>query len=80
MLRITLPSTKDITVSDTNGFLDLHVAQMFCQADPVVPVVKGNGGNNVFVNNAPAGNYYIVVDGRDGSAGTTNVTVGVSGP
>jgi hypothetical protein len=51
-----------------------------CGANPVVPSIKGNGANSVFVNNAPAGTYYIAVDGRNGAVGSGNVTVAVSGP
>jgi hypothetical protein len=81
LLKITLPATKDITVSDTNSFLDLHVLQIGnCLNNPVVPAVKGNGANSVFVDNAPAGTYYIAVDGRSGAVSSSNVTVGVSGP
>lgn len=81
LLKITLPATKDIAVSDGNANLDLHVMQIAnCGANPVVPSMKGHGANSVLVNNAPAGTYYIAVDGRNGVVGSSNVTVGVSGP
>jgi hypothetical protein len=32
------------------------------------------------VNNAPAGTYHIVVDGRNGAVGVTNLTVRITGP
>jgi hypothetical protein len=80
MLRITLPSTKDLQVTDTHTGMDLHVAQMFCQADPVVPVMKGSAANNLSIDNLPAGTYFIVVDGRNQTVSNTNVTVSVTGP
>jgi hypothetical protein len=83
-LRITLNSTKDIRVTDTNSRMDLHVMGMNCNADPVVPTVHANGAGDAFVNDAPAGTYYIAVDGRGGATsgyvGTDDVTVSLTGP
>ena len=81
LLKITLPATKDITVTDANAELDLHVLQIAsCSGNAVTPSVKGNGANSVFVNNAPAGTYYIAVDGRNFAVGASNVRVAVTGP
>lgn len=76
--RLVLSTTKDITFTDTSASLDLHVVQMGCTA--AVPTVKGNGANSVFVDNAPAGTYYLVADGLNGAVGTATGTVTVSGP
>lgn len=81
VLKLTLATTKDITVTDTNGSLDLHIMQISaCGANPIVPVMKASGINSASVDNAPAGVYYIVVDGFAGAVGTTTATVSVTGP
>jgi subtilase family protein/pre-peptidase len=80
-LRMTIGSTKDLTFTDTNSSLDLHVLQFgTCSGVSMTPTVKGHGINSVFVNNAPAGTYYFVVDGFNGAVGTTTAKVVVSGP
>lgn len=78
---LVLTTTKDITVTDTNGSLDLHVIQIpSCTADPITPTVRANGTNAVFINNAAAGTYYVVVDGLNGAVGTDSLTITLSGP
>jgi hypothetical protein len=80
-LRLTLPTTRDLTISDTNGLLDLHVIrQGNCAAEPWTPLSVAHGANVIRVNNAPAGTYHIVVDGRNGAVGVTNLTVRITGP
>jgi hypothetical protein len=82
-VKIQPATTKDISVTDTNTGMDLHVMQMNCNADPVVPAMRGSGAGSVFVNNAPAGTYFIAVDGKGypiGSVGTDDVTVSLTGP
>ena len=79
--KIVLSTTKDINVTDTNANLDLHVIQISsCSADPIVPTVIANGFDSIFVDNAPAGTYYVVVDGFSGFVGTTNLTISLTGP
>ena len=79
--RLQLTTTKDITVTDNNGSLDLFVLQFpSASADPLVPTVKAAGINSASVDNAPAGVYWIVVDGFGGYVGSTSMTVSVSGP
>ena len=79
--RLKLTTTKDITVTDNNGNLDLFVLQFpDAKADPIVPTVKGYGTNSVFIDNAPPGMYWIVVDGYNGYVGSTTMTVSVTGP
>jgi len=79
--RLKLTSTKDITVTDNNGNLDLFVLQFpDVNADPLVPTVKGYGVNSVFIDNAPPGIYWIVVDGYNGYVGSATMTVSVTGP
>lgn len=79
--KLVLATTRDITVTDNNSNLDLFVVQTAnCAIDPLVPVVKGAGINSVIVDNAPAGTYYIVVDGYYGTVGSTTMNVSVTGP
>jgi len=79
--KLTLTANKKITVTDTNGALDIGVIQIpSCSADPLVPTMKAFGMNSAVVNNAPAGTYYIVVDGFGGSVGSTTLTVTVGPP
>jgi hypothetical protein len=81
VLRLALTATKDISFTDTNPDLDLHVLQFSsCSANPIVPTMKGSGTDSVFIDNAPAGVYYLVVDGANGAVGTTNATVSITGP
>jgi hypothetical protein len=81
VMRLVLTSTKDITVTDTNSLLDLHVIQFpSCAGNPIVPTIRANGANSASVNDAAAGTYYIVVDGRSGAVGSTTATVAVTGP
>ena len=79
--RLQLTTAKDITVTDNNINLDLFVLQFpSASADPLVPTVKAAGINSASVDNAPAGVYWIVVDGWNGYVGSTTMTVGVTGP
>jgi hypothetical protein len=81
LFRIILDSTRDLTVTDANPNLDLHVLRIAnCNADPLVPTVLGNGQDSVFVDNLVPGTYYIAVDGANGAVGSTKVTINVSGP
>lgn len=81
VLKLTLATTKDITFTDNNANLDLHVLQFAnCTADPLAPIVKGHGLDSVFINNAPAGTYYLVADGYNGYVGAGTATVSVTGP
>ena len=72
------PDRNRLPTAAVSRFEVLHWARLVTLT--VVPSVKGNGANSVFVNNAPAGTYYVAVDGRNGAVGTSNVTVGVGGP
>lgn len=81
--RLKLTGTKDIsaTLAGLSTDLDVFVIQTAnCAADPMVPVVRGSGDSTAFVDNAPAGTYYIVVDGYNGAVGTGTMTVSVTGP
>lgn len=79
--KLVLTATKDITVTDTNGNIDLHVLRVAnCAADPVVPTSLAHGDNSVFVDNAPAGTYYVVADGYNGAVGTTTLKITQTGP
>jgi hypothetical protein len=79
--RLTLTTTRKITVTDTNGSLDIGVLQIpSCTADPIVPTVKAFGMGSAVVNSAPAGTYYIVVDGYTGYVGSTTLTINVTAP
>jgi hypothetical protein len=81
LFRLNLSTTKDISVSDSNGNLDLHIVRFSaCSAYGTTTTVLSNGANSAAVNDAPAGTYWIIVDGRNGAVGTTNVAVGISGP
>jgi hypothetical protein len=79
--KLTLTTTRKITVTDTNGSLDIGVIQIpSCTADPIVPTVKAFGMNSAVVSSAPPGTYYIVVDGYSGLVGSTTLTVNVTAP
>jgi hypothetical protein len=81
--KLVLATTKDITATLTNPSTDLDVFVVQaanCAADPQVPVAKGGGESSVFVDNAPAGTYYIVVDGYNGAVGSASMNVSVTGP
>jgi hypothetical protein len=81
VLRLTLPTTKDITFTDTNPNLDLHVVQFSsCTGTSAAISSSRSGADSVFVDNAPAGVYYLIVDGRSGAVGATNLGVSVAGP
>lgn len=67
---------NDIVVTDTNSNIDLHIIQIpICAADPIVPSVKANGVNSASFLNAPAGTYYVVADGFNGTVGTTGINI-----
>ena len=55
-------------------------ASASCTANPIVRAIKAQGANSAFLDNAPAGTYYVILDGRDGAVGSTNVTVALTGP
>jgi hypothetical protein len=81
VLWLNLTSTKDITVSDNNANLDIHVLQFpGCAADPIVPTVVAQGTNTASKDNAPPGRYFIVLDGVNGAVGSASVTVSLTGP
>jgi hypothetical protein len=81
VFQLTLPATKDITFSDTNANLDLHIVRLSsCNGTATTTTVLANGANSAFLNNAPAGTYFLIVDGLNGAVGATNVTVSVTGP
>ncbi len=78
---LNLTTTKDLKVTDNNGNLDIHILQIpACTADPIVPTVVAQGTNSAFKDNAPAGRYYIVLDGLNGAVGSATVTVSLTGP
>jgi hypothetical protein len=78
---VSLTTTKDISIADTNPNLDVHIVQFnTCSPNGTIMTVKGNGANLASVNNAPPGRYWMIVDGRDGAVGTTNVTISITGP
>ncbi len=79
--RLDLTTVKDINISDTNPSIDLHLIRIpSCTADPIVPTVVANGISSIFVDNAPAGTYYVVADGFNGTVGTTTLTISLTGP
>jgi len=84
LIRIVLQTTRDITISDTNANLDLHLVQLTgagCDGDPVVYNALLHTGNGpVLYDNLPPGTYYLIVDGANGAVGSTSVTINVSGP
>jgi hypothetical protein len=79
--KLRLTTTKDITVTDSNANLDLHIVRFSsCSANATTTTVLANGANSAAINNAPAGTYWIILDGRNGAVGTANVTIRVTGP
>lgn len=82
VFRITLPTTRDLRFADNNAVLDVHIVRFLsCFASSAAMTVLANGSNVAAVNNAPAGLYYMILDGRDGAVSTAaNVSVIVSGP
>jgi len=81
VFQLNLATTKDISVTDTNANLDLHIVRFStCSGVAATTTVLSNGANSAAVNNAPAGTYWILVDGRNGATGTTNVAIRVTGP
>jgi serine protease AprX len=81
VFRLTLNTTRDITFSDTNPNLDLHIVRLSsCSGTSTITTVLANGANSAVLDNAPAGTYFLIVDGLNGAVGTTNVTVSVTGP
>ena len=84
LIKLTLTTMKDITLSDTNAGLDLHLVQLTgagCSADPVTYTALGHTINGpIFFDNRPAGTYYIIVDGFNGAVGSTTVTITAAGP
>lgn len=81
VFRITLPGTRDLRVTDTNSALDLHLVRLStCSGVSNTPSVQRNGANGLFRDNAPAGTYYLIVDGRNGAVGSTDVRFTVTAP
>jgi len=95
VIPLTLSTIRDITISDTNANMDLHLITIpSCTTDPISPTIiaqnTGAAGQTIVLNNLAAGQYYIVVDGRTDGAGlpltapnaigTDSVTVVVAGP
>ncbi len=81
MFRLTLPTTRDITVTDTNPSLDLHIVQFStCSSASTTTTVLANGSDAATVDDAPAGTYYLLLDGPRGFVGAANVGITVSGP
>jgi hypothetical protein len=82
VFTIALPTTRDLRITDNNAALDVHIVR-FSTCSPVstVMTVLANGANVATVNNAPAGRYFLILDGRDGAVGTAaNVAISVFGP
>jgi subtilase family protein len=71
--RLTAP--LNIGVTDTNGNLDLHLVQLTtaCSNQPVGLSIKAQGLNSLSFNSAPAGDYFLIADGFNGSVGTDTV-------
>ena len=81
VFRLTLPTTRDITVTDTNPSLDLHIVQFStCSSASTTTTVLANGSDAATVDDAPAGTYYLLLDGPRGFVGAANVGITVSGP
>ena len=81
VFRLILPTTRDITITDTNPLLDLHIVRFStCSSVSATTTVLANGSDAATVDNAPAGTYYLLLDGPRGFVGTSNVGITVSGP
>jgi hypothetical protein len=81
LIQLVVQGPRTLTVSDTNGNIDLHLLQLTgagCNGNPVTynPLLHTiNGPASVSV---PAGTFYLVGDGFNGAVGATSVTIGVS--
>lgn len=79
--RLSLTTTRDISITDTNANLDVHIVRFStCSPSGTTMTVLSNGANVASVNNAPRGTYWMIVDGRNGAVGTTSVRIRVTGP
>lgn len=79
--RLTTTAPRNITVTDTNVNLDLFIVSLPANCLSTVagtPTVRGFGINSASYLAAPAGTYYVIVDGFDGSVGATNLTISVT--
>jgi hypothetical protein len=84
MIRIILPVARNISISDTNPNIDLHLVRFTgagCNADPATYTKFISTANGPATSvNRPAGTYHVIADGRDGAVGSTTVTINISGP
>jgi hypothetical protein len=84
LIRIVLPVARNITISDTNPNIDLHLVQLTgagCNGDPATfNKILSTADGPLTSFNRPAGTYYVIADGRNGSVGNTNVTINIAGP
>ena len=82
VFRFTTLSSSNISVSDTNINLDLHLVQLttVCTAQPVGLSIKAQGLNSLAFNSAPAGTYTLIVDGFNGTVGTDTVSFAFAAP
>lgn len=79
--KLALTAPKDITFTDNAANLDLHIVRLSaCSGSAATVTTLANGSNSAFLDNAPAGTYYLVLDGANGAVGSANVGVAVTGP
>ncbi|HYP12365.1 MAG TPA: S8 family serine peptidase [Bryobacteraceae bacterium] len=84
LVKIVLPVARNIRISDTNPSIDLHLVQLTgsgCNGDPVTftKLLSTASGPSTSLNR-PAGTYYVIADGRDGTVGSTSLTINISAP
>jgi len=79
VFRLVLSTTHTVQFNDTNNNLDLFILTIAnCAAQPFTPTVNADGLNQAGPVSLAAGTYYIVVDGFNGTVGTTSLTYSIS--
>lgn len=75
MLQTTEPGTITASLSNLSADLDVIILEACSESSCLA-----EGNNTAVVPNAPAGQYFIVVDGYYGAAGSFTLTVNCEGP
>jgi hypothetical protein len=68
-----------VRFNDNNSNLDLFILSIpDCTLQPFTPTVRAAGINQAGPVSLAAGTYYIVVDGFNGTVGSTSLTYNIS--
>lgn len=83
LYRLTTTATRDLRITDNNAAAHVHIVRISACSDTAFTVTTlANGAATAFVDNAPAGTYYAVLDSAAAATAPSGVTVSlaVTGP